>query len=66
MTRSVVGRLIAKDLYLYRWLIAGTILAGVIVTNSRRRVASTLRAGLAETQVVTSASDGLAEYDARR
>jgi ABC-2 type transport system permease protein len=27
--RSVTGRLIAKDLYLYRWLILGSLLAGV-------------------------------------
>jgi ABC-type transport system involved in multi-copper enzyme maturation permease subunit len=29
MNRSIVGRLVAKDLYLYRWLIAGALLAGV-------------------------------------
>lgn len=29
MNRSIVARLIAKDLYLYRWLIAGTVLAGL-------------------------------------
>lgn len=29
MNRSIVGRLIAKDLYLYRWLIAGALLAGI-------------------------------------
>jgi ABC-2 type transport system permease protein len=29
MNRSLVGRLIAKDLFLYRWLIAGALLAGV-------------------------------------
>jgi ABC-2 type transport system permease protein len=29
MNRSIVGRLIAKDLYLYRWLIAGALLAAV-------------------------------------
>jgi ABC-type transport system involved in multi-copper enzyme maturation permease subunit len=28
MNRSIVWRLIAKDLYLYRWLIAGSLLAG--------------------------------------
>ena len=26
---SLVGRLVAKDLYFYRWLIVGTLLAGV-------------------------------------
>lgn len=30
MTRSIVGRLVAKDLYLQRWLIAGALLAGVL------------------------------------
>ena len=29
MNNSVVRRLIAKDLYLYRWLIVGTLLAGL-------------------------------------
>lgn len=30
MSRSIVGRLILKDLYLGRWLIGGTTLAGII------------------------------------
>ena len=29
MTRSVVGHLIRKDLFLYRWLIVGTVLVGL-------------------------------------
>ena len=29
MNRSIVGRLVAKDLYLYRWLIATALIAGV-------------------------------------
>jgi hypothetical protein len=29
MNRSIVWRLIAKDLYLYRWLIAGTLILGL-------------------------------------
>lgn len=29
MNRSIVARLIAKDLYLYRWLIIGTLCAGL-------------------------------------
>lgn len=28
MNRSIVGRLVAKDLHLYRWLIAGAVVAG--------------------------------------
>lgn len=28
--RSIVGRLVAKDLYLYRWLIASALIAGVV------------------------------------
>ena len=49
------------------WLLlgGGTILAGVIVTNSRRRVRSTLF-GEFPGETVAAASDGLAEYDARR
>jgi len=30
MNRSIVRRLIAKDLYLYRWLIAGAVVAGIV------------------------------------
>jgi ABC-2 type transport system permease protein len=30
MNRSIVGRLVAKDLYLYRWLMAGALFAGVV------------------------------------
>lgn len=30
MNNSVVGRLIAKDLYLYRWLIAAAVIAGAV------------------------------------
>src|SRR5262245_1361248 len=29
MKRSIVSRLIAKDLYLYRWLIVGALIAGM-------------------------------------
>ena len=29
MNRSIVARLIAKDLHLYRWLIAGAVVAGI-------------------------------------
>ena len=37
MSKSIVWRLIAKDLYLYRWLIAGTLLVGlasIFVSNA--------------------------------
>ncbi|HCG29377.1 MAG TPA: hypothetical protein DEU95_06455 [Chloroflexi bacterium] len=49
------------------WLLlgGGTILAGVIVTNSRRRVRST-SFGEFPGETAAAASDGLAEYDARR
>ena len=30
MNRSIVGRLVAKDLYLYRWLMVTALLAGVV------------------------------------
>lgn len=30
MTRSIVWRLVAKDLYLYRWLVGGTLVAGFV------------------------------------
>lgn len=29
MSRSIVGRLVAKDLHLHRWLVAGAVVAGV-------------------------------------
>lgn len=55
MTRSVVGRLIAKDLYLYRWLIAGTILAGVtsIGVAARGGASGTIGGILLVTSVIT-------------
>ena len=40
MNRSIVGRLVAKDLYLYRWLIAGALLAGRRVAASCSRFAA--------------------------
>ena len=36
MSGSIVWRLIVKDLYLYRWLIIGTLLVGLALI--RRRV----------------------------
>ena len=35
MNRSIVGRLVAKDLYLYRWLMVTALLAGVACPQRR-------------------------------
>ena len=37
MSNSMVWRLIAKDLYLYRWLIGGALVAGLASLRHRRR-----------------------------
>jgi ABC-type transport system involved in multi-copper enzyme maturation permease subunit len=46
MNRSIVWRLIAKDLYLYRWLIAGSLAAGFVSLFLRRVEALSDNVGL--------------------